>query len=534
MSLIPGQCSVLIVGAGPSGLMMAAQLLRNGVHPLIIDRKTRPSQSSKALTVQARTLEIFRQMGLDQSAIVQGNVISQIQLHNELNHSANEVSTLELSSSGEQKSHFPYMLVLEQYKTERLLIDYLTINTCPIYWNTELLDLSLTDENVTTNVKRNDHEQTIQCDWLIAADGAHSKVASTLPVSFSAAKDEHRYYAADIQVNLDSGKEAIHFFSGDQGFAACYPMQSNSLRCTGMVPAALRKNDDLSFADLKPYLTFTLGVSVQNEQCTWFSTYPVRRKTAENFSIQRCFLIGDAAHVHTPIGGQGMNAGLQDAANLAWKLAGVIKERYSSKILKTYHQERRPIARQISKTADRVFNTYFSSNWFSRNIRRYFASAILGDAGSQKHIHEKTLRFISQAAQNYRSAGLSVHHSQSKLVRAGDRLPYLKLFDEKLNEETDLHSWCSGVGFTLLVIGHLNERDLFLLAKWIKQTYPFDLNFYYLPPSDRNQHVLDAFEISKKQRRALIVRPDLHIGYLNDAVVIDMLDTYLKETVGWR
>jgi hypothetical protein len=169
-----------------------------------------------------------------------------------------------------------------------------------------------------------------------------------------------------------------------------------------------------------------------------------------------------------------------------------------------------------------------------KGIRNWLLPKLIPAIWSAEKIRKRIFTSISQTDISYRGNVLSVDHSSSKKVKAGDRLPYLTLFDEKQGKETDLHSWCRKTGFTLLVIGKLNDRDLFLLAKWITDTYPRGLNFYYLPPSEKNKHLFEFFEINEKSKKALIVRPDLHIGYLNDAVVIEMLDTYLKETVGWK
>src|SRR5688572_1275299 len=148
MITLPTQCSVVIIGAGPSGLMMAAQLLRFGIQPIIIDSKTEITKESRALAVQARSLEILRQMGLDEIALKEGNIAKGLILHQD----TEEIAQINLSNLGEGKSAFPYVLILEQAKTERILVDYLTSNTCPIYWNTKLLDVHQTDKLVTIKI----------------------------------------------------------------------------------------------------------------------------------------------------------------------------------------------------------------------------------------------------------------------------------------------------------------------------------------------------------------------------------------------
>ncbi|MDB5157852.1 MAG: hypothetical protein JWR50_2559, partial [Mucilaginibacter sp.] len=133
---------------------------------------------------------------------------------------------------------------------------------------------------------------------------------------------------------------------------------------------------------------------------------------------------------------------------------------------------------------------------------------------------------------NYRDSAISLNLSNADNIKAGDRLPYLKVFDEKKQEETDLHEWCSKPGFTLIVLGKLQEIDLFALAKWITQNYTASLNFFYLPPSTKNEAVFKTFEISEGKKKALIIRPDMHIGFINDVVDIEMMDNYLNNVLG--
>ena len=530
MTKLPSHTSVLIIGAGPSGLMMAAQLLRNGIHPIIIDSKTQPNQESRALAVQARSLEIFRQLGIDESAVKQGNIAERLVMH----QNVTEVASINLSSLGADVSPFPYVLILEQSKTERILIDYLTANACPIYWNCELISLEQSDGGATVEINREAEKQFITCDWLIGADGASSRVRKELGIAFSGGTYQHRFYLADLNIKQNLGEDAIRIFLKDEGFVGYFPMQQNSLRFIGVLPRTLANRSNISFQDIKPYLTYTLGFPVHDEQCNWFSVYQLHHRMAEMFHMQNCFLIGDAAHVHSPAGGQGMNTGLQDAYNLAWKLAGVLKGEYQRKILLTYSEERRPVAKRLLKTTDRIFTIGVSQNWLVRNLRNWLMPIVLPKLWNQDKVRSRIFSLISQTGISYSESSLSVHYSSKKRVKAGDRLPYIKFYDEKLNKETDLHSWCAKPGFTLLVIGKLNDRDLFLIAKWITETYPQNLNFYYLPPSEKNKHFFDFFEMDEKKKKALIIRPDMYIGYLSDAVVIEMIDTYLKETISWK
>ncbi|MEJ6981034.1 FAD-dependent monooxygenase [Pedobacter sp. P351] len=527
---LPTQSSVIIIGAGPSGLMMAAQLLRFGIQPIIIDSKTEITRESRALAVQARSLEILRQMGLDEIALKEGNIAKGLILHQD----TEEIAQINLSSLGEGKSAFPYVLILEQAKTERILVDYLTSNTCPVYWNTKLLDVHQTDRLVTIKIHRNNQEQLLGCDWLIAADGASSNVRQTLKVPFVGRTYQHSFFLADLKINEEIYNDAVRAFFTEKGFTAIFPMKGSNYRVIGTVPKALNAKTDISFNDLRPYLTFNLGFPITEQCCNWFSIYKVHHKMAERFKIQRCFLIGDAAHIHSPAGGQGMNTGLQDAYNLAWKLAGVINKKYSESILDTYAKERMPVAKTLLKTTDRLFSVMIGQNWLIRTLRNLFLPLLGSKIWKTTVVNQKVFGLISQTWINYRESSLSLHHSNAQNIKAGDRLPYIKFYDEKLKQDTDLHAWCKSAGFNLIVIGQLSQRELLAIVKWIKLTYPLGLNFFYMPPSKRNQHVFDTFEINENGRKALIIRPDMYIGYMNDIVDIELLNGYLAESISWR
>lgn len=530
MNTLPAHSSVVIVGAGPSGLMMAAQLLRFGIHPVIIDSKTALSTESRALAVQARSLEILRQMNLDTIALQEGNAAKGMILHRD----TEEIASIDLSTLGEGKSQFPFVLILEQSKTERILSDYLTSQTCPIYWNTQLLDVHQTDRSVNVKVNRNNSEEILSCDWLIGADGASSRVRKSLNIPFMGGTYQHKFFLADVEIRGGASFDAIRVFLKENGFTGIFPMKDSNYRFIGVLPASLGQKENLSFDDLRPYLTYNLGFPMTEECCKWFSVYQLHHRMADRFSSQRCFLIGDAAHVHSPLGGQGMNTGLQDAYNLAWKLAGVLQKKYPERILDTYSKERMSIAKNLLKTTDRLFTIAIGKNWLVQKLRNLVLPLVLNRLRRLDVVNKKLFGLISQTGISYRESPLSLHHSQTKNIKAGDRLPFIKFYDEKLKQETDLHSWCKHLGFTLIVVGYLSQKDILTLAKWIKLSYPLDLNFFYLPYSGRNKHLFDCFEIGESGKKAIMVRPDMHIGYINDVVDVELIGGYLRESVGWK
>jgi 2-polyprenyl-6-methoxyphenol hydroxylase-like FAD-dependent oxidoreductase len=529
MQITQQHTSVLIIGAGPSGLMMAAQLLRYGVQPVIIDSKQGPTNQSKALAVQARSMEIFRQMGivdkvLNASKAVAGAVI------NQENH---VVASLALDGIGNEQTPYPYIYMYQQSKTERLLLDYLTLNCCPVYWNTTLLSVDQDALKATVQLQTGEDAQTLTCDWLIAADGARSPVRKQLQLTFNGDTYQHQFYVADVKIDNVLG-DKVNLYLSKKGFAAFFLMpEAHYCRIVGTLPDKFDDKEGLQIGDVLPYLDEITGNTVKIEHTNWFATYKLHHRMADKFRVQRCFLIGDAAHIHSPVGGQGMNTGLQDAYNLAWKLAGVVNGQLKEPVLNSYATERMPIARELLNTTDRIFKVILSRNWFIGLFKKWVLPMVLKRVWGKPESRQSFFKTVSQTGIGYRDSQINLNLSHASQIKAGDRLPYLKVFDEKKQQDTDLHEWCSKPGFTMITLGKLQEIDLFTLAKWITHKYPANLNFFYLPPSAKNQHIFDAFEITDKQKKAIIIRPDMHIGFLNDVVDIDMMDNYLQNVVGF-
>ncbi|WP_183562084.1 FAD-dependent oxidoreductase [Mucilaginibacter sp. SP1R1] len=528
MTITQPHTSVLIIGAGPSGLMMAAQLLRYGVQPVIIDNKQGPTNQSKALAVQARSLEIYRQMGVIDTIIKGGKQAAAVVFNQE----GAEVATLSLKDVGEGQTAFPFVHLYQQSKNERLLLDYLTLNCCPVYWSTSLLTLEQNKEQVTVQLQTGDETQTLTCNWLVGADGAHSLVRRQLQIPFNGDTYQHQFYLADVKIANVFGNR-VNLFLSKKGFAAFFPMpEEQCYRIVGKLPNEFDKKEGLTIEEALPYLNAVTGTAIQVENTNWFTTYRLHHRMADKFRQGRCFLIGDAAHIHSPVGGQGMNTGLQDAYNLAWKLAGVVNATLRENILDSYAAERMPVAKDLLNTTDRVFKMILSRNWFVSLFKKWVLPTALKIIWGKPALRAEFFKRISQIGISYRNSQINLHLSHTGQIKAGDRLPYLKVFDEKKQQETDLHEWCSKPGFTMITLGKLQEIDLFTLAKWITQKYPVNLNFFYLPPSAKNQQVFEAFGIKENQKKALIVRPDMYIGFINDVVDIDMMDNYLQNVVG--
>ncbi|HEY0245072.1 MAG TPA: FAD-dependent monooxygenase [Mucilaginibacter sp.] len=530
MQLAQQHAKVLIVGAGPSGLMMAAQLLRYGVQPIIIDSKQGPTNHSKALAVQARSLEIYRQMGVIDRIINGGKQASSVIFNQE----GIPIASLSLSNVGEGETPFPFIHLYQQSKNERLLLDFLTTNCCPVYWETSLLSIKQTARQAEVQLQTGQETINLTCDWLIGADGAHSTIRKQLQIPFNGETYQHEFYLADVELNNDQlTGDKVQLYLSKKGFAGFFPMpEINCYRIIGNLSGEFGSKKDLQLEEILPHINSVTGMAINVVHNNWFTTYRLHHRMADDFRKQRCFLIGDAAHIHSPVGGQGMNTGLQDAYNLAWKLAGVTNGQLPESILNSYAAERMPVAKALLNTTDKIFKIILSQNWFTVLLKKWVMARLLKFVWSKDNLRELFFRRVSQIDISYRDSKINLHLSNTTKIKAGDRLPYLKVFDEKKQEATDLHAWCSKTGFTFIALGNLKELDLFTLAKWLTQNYPAAINFFYLPYSQKNKSVFDTFEIKEKQKKALIIRPDMYIGFMNDVVDIDMMDNYLQHVVG--
>lgn len=530
MAISNQHTKVLIVGAGPSGLMMAAQLLRYGVQPIIIDNKQGPTSHSNALGVQARSLEIYRQLGIINQVVPNGKPTGGLSF----NQGGKERATLSLNKIGEGMTPFPYLLLYQQNKNERALLDNLTQNCCPVYWNTELISLQQEPGSVTAVIKSNDEERQLICDWIIGADGAHSEVRKQSQIPFKGDTYPSFFYLADLKLNTDFlTDDYIRLFIDKENLSGFFPLpEKDCYRIIGTLPDKFEQSETVTADDMLPYLSDLTKSTIKIEENYWFTTYKLHHRMAERFREQRCFLIGDAAHIHSPVGAQGMNTGLQDAYNLAWKLAGVINGQIRENILDSYASERMPVARTLLKTTDQAFNIVMSKSWFTRLYRQWILPNLLNLAWKSTRLKTFFFKVVSQIGITYRESNINLHLSKSTKVKAGDRVPYLKVYDEKKEIETDLHEWCAKPGFTLIVFGKFDEMFLFTIAKWITTKYPGFLNFFYLPPSGKNVEVFEAFEANPHKQMAIVVRPDMHIGYMNDVADLGMLDNYLQNVAG--
>jgi 2-polyprenyl-6-methoxyphenol hydroxylase-like FAD-dependent oxidoreductase len=506
---------VIIVGAGPTGLSLACQLTRYGIDFVVIEKNEAVTPFSKALGVHARTLEIYEQLGLAQKAIEQGSVAGKIKLLD----SGEIVGEVDLSNVGEGLSPYPYMLVLEQSENERLLYQYLQSQERDVLWHTELQSLSQNESSVTANVSNNGAPQTIQGKYLVGCDGPRSPVRNALGLSFEGSTFERIFYVADVQIDWKFSHDALHGCLTRNAVVVFFPLRGEKRwRIVGAFPEGHDKDEgEILYEEIEARIKEEAQLDLDITRVDWFSTYKVHTRHVEKFSAGRCFLAGDAAHIHTPAGGQGMNTGIQDAYNLAWKMALVLNGSAGQRILDTYNEERLPNAKRLLQTTDRMFNIAAGTDWFLNVIRTTVFPPMAKFILSFDVIKKTFFTIISQIGIKYRDSSLSDHDGDEDFaVKAGDRMPYF------LVEGKSIYEQLREPKFHLLAFSD-GEDDYQKEVSELSRTWAHLLDHHVVP---LYPHVTEVFGVS--EAFTVLLRPDNHIAFISAETSSRRLVNYLK------
>ena len=444
---------VLVVGAGPTGLMLANQLARHGVRPLIIDRHAGPSLQTRALGVQARTLEIYSHLGIAERALELGKRAVAANMWAQ----GRRAARVPVGDIGRDLSPYPFLLILGQDDNERLLGEALGRSGVSVQWNTELTGLVQEKDRVITTLKQADGtSRAVSAAWVAGCDGARSAVRELNGIRFEGAPYEEVFFVADTEMTGPMVPDELNVYLWPKGFHLFFPMRGvDHWRVVGILPPALRGRDDVTLDDVTPSIRKEAGPGLAFRKCSWFSTYRIHHRRAGRFRERRCFLLGDAAHIHSPVGAQGMNTGLQDAYNLGWKLALVVSGRANAGLLDSYEEERIPVAQRLLSTTDRMFSLVVSNATLAGLLRTRVVPRILALGMRLERIRRAAFLTISQIGINYRGGALSetLPGTRAAAPHAGDRFPWLRCSTGGNSPPEDLYRKLDDTRFTLIVIG---------------------------------------------------------------------------------
>ncbi|MRG28440.1 NAD(P)-binding protein [Laceyella tengchongensis] len=504
---------VLVVGAGPTGLTLANELARQGVHCRIIDRALAPSIHSKALGVVPRTLELLEKFGISQSLVDQGNKVRGVNVF------SREKRLVHLELAPLFHSEYPFLLIVPQSVTEVALLERLARWGVKVERRVELVALSTDEEHVEATLRSgNGTEERVIANWVIGCDGAHSTVRRQLGMSFDGSAFARRFALADVGLDVDLPRDELNAFWVQGGFVGIFPMREESrYRLVFDLPSA---EEEVTLSEVEHALARCGLGRARVFEPTWLSRFSINQRKTKHYRQGRVFLAGDAAHIHSPIGGQGMNTGIQDAFNLAWKLAMVVKKEAPASLLDSYEAEREPIGKRIVQLTALATRTMLVQNPVARGIR----DRLVPLAAASRKRQEKMANGLAQLSHSYRNSPIVRDRRPDRSdgsLRAGDRLPagWLNANGVQVRLWDLLHD----TGHTLLLFAGNRSGDV-LEKQWVKlernivDRYGDKVRVQVIGwdgSSSRTVHdgggVIHAMA-GLEQGGALLIRPDGHIA----------------------
>jgi 2-polyprenyl-6-methoxyphenol hydroxylase-like FAD-dependent oxidoreductase len=521
----PGKdIDVLIVGAGPIGLMMACQLALHQVSFRIIDKNESTLQSSGALFLQARSLEIFEQMGIARDALNEGIIANKVNVV----YNAEKITSMLIKDIGRNLSQFPFLLMLEQSKTETLLIKFIIEHKHSVERGIEFKSLIQDKEGVTSMVILPDgSEQSLKSKYLIAADGSNSAIRNSLNIPFKGKTYQKLLFILDCKAKTDFYPDEIYFSFSNSSTVGFFPLTSFRWRIDSIVPKELECAKPITIEHLEKDFHLWTKMNFIPQYYEWFSVFHSQQKYAGSIRIQNCFLAGDAAHVNTPVGAQGMNTGLQDAFNLAWKLAFVIKHKAKPEILDTYSSERLGISKGFAHYADAVFRLVTSNNvsvkFFRLFLLKILFRIIFPLVEKRSIFRQIFFKSISQIGIHYRKSVLSYRTKERFFLngtpRPGDRLPYIEFFYQgrNANNYEILDVSC----FNLLVFVNVLPPEI----KKIAEKYNLALVIITYLPETKNLYE----RLGIKNSGYYLIRPDHYIALRSATLNTHHLNKYFQQ-----
>jgi 2-polyprenyl-6-methoxyphenol hydroxylase-like FAD-dependent oxidoreductase len=496
---------VLIVGAGPTGLVLALWLTKLGVNARIIDKSAEAGTTSRALAVQARTLELYRQLNLTDAVLAQGHKVPAIRLWVK----GEQKARLEFNVVGSDLTPYPFLEIFPQDQHERLLVQRLQELGVSVERRTELLGYTEEGDHVVARLRGpGDKEEVCEALYIAGCDGARSAVREIIGTGFPGGTYRQVFYVADVDARGPALDGELHVDLDEADFLAVFPLAgAGRARLIGTVrDQRADRAESLKFEDVSDRAIRNLKVQV--ETVNWFSTYRVHHRVTDHFRKGRAFVLGDAAHIHSPAGGQGMNTGIGDAINLAWKLQAVVTGSAPDALLDSYETERIKFARRLVATTDKVFTFATAEGRLADVVRTRIAPVIMPKLIGFELACEFLFRTVSQIMLNYRDGPLS--EGSAGHVHGGDRLPWVPA------DGMDNFEPLSNAAWQVHVYGAINPD----LESWCKNHNLLLHRFEWSPEHEKAGLARDAL---------YLIRPDMYVALADSSGSARAIEEYFRQ-----
>ena len=524
------ELDVLVVGAGPTGLTLAAQLHALGARARIVDRQLDRAHESRALAIQPRTLEALRGLGLAQPLVERGNDTSQLQIH-----AGERVVRMRLFDVGLEDTAYPFLLFISQAETEAILNEHLAAQGVQVERGVELVEFEAGDEALLCTLRhRDERTEELRAHYLVGCDGAHSSVRHGAGIPFEGGAYPQTFVLGDLEVDGELEPDVAHSFLGAGGMLFFFPLaRPATWRMLGIRPPT---DDDEhapapSLADLQAISNAFTDGGLRLHDPVWLTYFRLHHRHAARYRAGRVFLAGDAAHVHSPAGAQGMNTGIQEAWNLGWKLALVANGIADEALLDTYEIERQPIGRFVLRFTDRAARIATSESRTLRLLRTELVPRLAPLVLRSARARAYGFRTLAQLRIHYRHSP-AVQEGEPALKRgpkAGDRLPDVRV--ERDGQTGRLQDALAAPSFHLLLCGPTdgwNEDHLAALQERYNGLVSVHRLARQATPGVLHDREGQAFtRLGVDATAQYLVRTDGHVGYRAGGTDLSGVERYL-------
>jgi 2-polyprenyl-6-methoxyphenol hydroxylase-like FAD-dependent oxidoreductase len=545
MTMNNSELDALIVGAGPTGLVLATQLPSFGTRFRIIDRLLDRTRESRALAVQARTLELLQMLDLGERLVARGKTSTRLKLHLE----GRAVAPVTLGDIGAVDTRFPFILFVSQAETEDVLNEHLRASGVVIERGTELVSFEREDDGLRCLLQRDDgRQQRLHTRFLVGCDGAHSAVRKGSGIAFEGGSYPQDFVLGDIEADGPLEPNAINSFAGGGGVAIFFPLgrpatwRVVAMNADTQTEAEVGRTSSpgtvgsLQLSELQDLVDAPTGRTIRLRDPAWLTRFHLHHRQIASYRRGNVFLAGDAAHIHSPVGAQGMNTGIQDAWNLGWKLSMVARGLAHDRLLDTYDAERWPVGQFLLRYTDRLFSTFtrvMSGRPLPTWTRRVVVPHMVPHVLESHWLRRTAFSFVSELGIRYRKSP-AVAEGEPRLKkgpRSGDRLPDSEV---RVNgRSTYLQQALAGPHLALLLCGDSRHWDARELDR-LRQGYGRLLAMHYLNASGSDGSLVDekghAFaRLGVRQTAQYLVRPDGYIAFRSAGRSFEQLERYLAD-----